>query len=54
MKRQRVINNGGVFAKPVALNPSLQDFVWFASSIPQVETWGYYKFVPPGLKVIAL
>jgi len=32
----------------MALNPSLQDFVLFTSSIPQVETWGYYKFVPAG------
>ena len=43
-----LITPGGGLVKPMALNPSLQDFLGFALFIPQVKTWGYYKFVPSG------
>ena len=35
-------------------NPVLTGLRFVAIPQPQVETWGYYKSVPPGLRVIAL
>ena len=37
------------FCKIDGPNPVLTGLRFASISQPQVETWGYYKFVPPGL-----